>query len=267
MDASIQLTTTSRFVEMLESHHSLVVKALQKLYKHCVNKEGFPGDPLVETADGHPLTHAILDRLGLIKQAEENPDEPEEDTDDLQYLRLLSTSTDSSATSDPSPEPATPPEPTLASTSCQPLPPGWKWEYHPGGQYHYPPDAGYGSVMMRPVIIGGGGGGGGPDGLAESVAVGAAATQGPPPPGNDNSYLYYLDHGSEKNHLSPHPHPHAHTGAPQNGFIPAPTSPHHHIHSHPPSLPVDISLLDYHLPIQDQPLYSGLTPGWHFPGA
>jgi hypothetical protein len=37
-----------------------------------LSKEGFPGDPLVEAPDGHPLTHAILDRLGLIKQAEEN---------------------------------------------------------------------------------------------------------------------------------------------------------------------------------------------------
>jgi hypothetical protein len=37
---------------------------------------------------GLSLTHAILDRLGLIKQAEENADEPEEDSEDLRYLRL-----------------------------------------------------------------------------------------------------------------------------------------------------------------------------------
>ena len=59
--------------------------------------------PLQDAPDGYPLTHAILDRLGLIKQAEENADEPEEESEDLQYLRFLSTSTDSSATTDPSP--------------------------------------------------------------------------------------------------------------------------------------------------------------------
>ncbi|PGH28198.1 hypothetical protein AJ80_00088 [Polytolypa hystricis UAMH7299] len=59
------------FVEMLESHHALVVKALQQLYAHCVKNECFPGEPIAEVVDGYPLTHAILDRLGLIKQAEE----------------------------------------------------------------------------------------------------------------------------------------------------------------------------------------------------
>ncbi|CAG8924077.1 unnamed protein product [Penicillium salamii] len=122
------------FVEMLESHHSLVVKALQKLYKFCINNEGFPGDPLAEAPDGHPLTHAILDRLGLIKQAEENADEPDEDTEDLRYLRLLSTSTECSVTAEPSPEPSTPPEPFPIS---RPMPaplsrsttaPNWQWD-------------------------------------------------------------------------------------------------------------------------------------------
>ena len=70
-----------RFVEMLQCHHKLVVKALQILYKHCVNKDGFPGEPLVEVPGGYPLTHAILDRLGLIKQAEEkNGDGLDQDT-------------------------------------------------------------------------------------------------------------------------------------------------------------------------------------------
>ena len=106
---------------MLESHHSLVVKALQRLYKHCANNEGFPGEPLAEGSDGYPLIHAILDRLGLIKQAEENPDDAEEESEDLQYLKLLSTSAESSVTTDPSPEPVTPPEPS--SMNCSPADP------------------------------------------------------------------------------------------------------------------------------------------------
>ena len=68
---------------MLESHH-LVIEALQKLYKYCINKEPFPGGP-VETVDGYPLTHAILDRLGLIKQAEGNQEKQDKDLEDLQY--------------------------------------------------------------------------------------------------------------------------------------------------------------------------------------
>ncbi|OJZ89844.1 hypothetical protein ASPFODRAFT_128782 [Aspergillus luchuensis CBS 106.47] len=146
------------FVEMLESHHSLVVKALQRLYKLCIDKEGFPGEPLVELSDGQPLTHAILDRLGLIKQAEDNPEEPEEDTEDLRYLRFLSTSTDCSATTDPSPEPATPPDPT--PSSCSPITPTsskgpepWKWELQPvqplhSGQYHSYSQPGYHQMAL-----------------------------------------------------------------------------------------------------------------------
>ncbi|KAF3481258.1 uncharacterized protein GIQ15_04017 [Arthroderma uncinatum] len=64
------LKACDRFVEMLESHHALVVKALQRLYTHCIDNKCFPGEP-IEIVDGYPLTHAILDRLGLIKQAEE----------------------------------------------------------------------------------------------------------------------------------------------------------------------------------------------------
>jgi hypothetical protein len=123
---------------MLESHHSLVVKALQKLYKFCITNEPFPGDPLAEAPDGHPLTHAILDRLGLIKQAEENADEPDEDSEDLRYLRLLSTSTECSVTAEPSPEPTTPPEPFVrpAPVSLRQQPASnWHWDlpYYPDG--------------------------------------------------------------------------------------------------------------------------------------
>lgn len=96
---------------MLQSHHSLVVKALQMLYKHCVNKEGFPGEPLVEAVGGYPLTHAILDRLGLIKEAEESPDdEPDEDPDGPWQGQCDSStqwdSTTTTTTMEQTPEPA-----------------------------------------------------------------------------------------------------------------------------------------------------------------
>ncbi|KAL1860874.1 hypothetical protein Plec18167_003843 [Paecilomyces lecythidis] len=119
----------SSFVEMLESQHSLVVKALQRLYKHCVNKEGFPGEPLVDVADGHPLTHAILDRLGLIKQAEEGTDEQSENNEEpLHSPQQLSTSTDYIGTVEPSPEPVSPRECTTTEFGSQVTPIPCKWD-------------------------------------------------------------------------------------------------------------------------------------------
>lgn len=110
------------FVEMLESHHALVVKALQQLYKHCINNEGFPGDPL-DTVDGHPLTHAILDRLGLIKLGESGPNRVDEENvaESRNYLRHMSMSTDSNGIDEASPEPISPAEPAplnFRGSSC-----------------------------------------------------------------------------------------------------------------------------------------------------
>lgn len=197
---------------MLESHHSLVVKALQKLYKFCITNEGFPGDPLEEAPDGHPLTHAILDRLGLIKQAEENADEPDEDSEDLRYLRLLSTSTECSATAEPSPEPATPPEPSptrIISRSCSgpvgragnpgPGPgaaPGWGWEMQgvpQGAPYPSPYD--YHVLGMQRVS--------GP--VPTGVPVSDLGEIAP------NVVDVGLGHGHHQSHSHSHSHNHSHS--------------------------------------------------------
>ncbi|THC89729.1 hypothetical protein EYZ11_010819 [Aspergillus tanneri] len=236
---------------MLESHHSLVVKALQKLYKLCLNKEGFPGEPLVEAPDGHPLTHAILDRLGLIKQAEENPEEPDEDTEELQYLRFLSTSTDCSATTDPSPEPTTPPEPSSSNYSPTKLSPkvgdAWKWDFqhvhpvnHPGQYSSYP--SFHGMPMPRPTVM--------PIGpRAEPKCADAIH------PGLDSEhpYFYYTGsncHGESKGRL------HSDVA----------TEPGRQQIAAAANMPVGI-LGDYNLHVQEQhqTLYSSLEPNWHFP--
>lgn len=101
---------------MLESHHALVVKALQQLYKHCINNEGFPGEPL-DTIDGYPLTHAILDRLGLIKLGESgtNQIDGESAAESLNYWRHMSMSSDSNGIDEASPEPISPTEPAPPS--------------------------------------------------------------------------------------------------------------------------------------------------------
>ncbi|KAN0070770.1 hypothetical protein V8E54_010935 [Elaphomyces granulatus] len=138
----------------------VVVKALQKLYKHCINKEGFPGEPLAEAADGHPLTHAILDRLGLIKQAEEGGDELGEDiAESLEYLRHLPTATDCSETADPSPEPVSPANPS--STNLEPplsptIDDSWRWNpqtEHGGIDCSFSICSGFSELMPRQHAI------------------------------------------------------------------------------------------------------------------
>ena len=253
-----------RFVEMLESHHSLVVKALQKLYKFCINNEGFPGEPLAEAPDGHPLTHAILDRLGLIKQAEENADEPDEDSEDLRYLQLLSTSTECSATAEPSPEPATPPEPSpttmsrpsVSSSLPTPLttrnPPSWQWDM-PSAQasnYNFP-DAGYQTMMPMPprssinsVDLS-------PNELPPHVELSAGSSVAQAH-SHDPSYAYYLDgscNGDGQADTKP--------ARLSTGIMP----------DHPHQMgPVSSDMLsEFHFQTQESPFYPGFTPGWTFP--
>ncbi|KAJ5704018.1 hypothetical protein N7493_011156 [Penicillium malachiteum] len=265
------------FVEMLESHHSLVVKALQKLYKFCINNEGFPGDPLEEAPDGHPLTHAILDRLGLIKQAEETADEPDEDSEDLRYLRLLSTSTECSATAEPSPEPTTPPEPSPTRLPCSnpmPTPPmtrnshsAWNWDLqsvpHPNPAYStFAQDPGYQSHLMslsrsgiQAVDLS-------PDipprvDIAPATAVSVpvshahAHAHAPAHPHHrqDQSFTYYLDGcAGADSQVDVKPRLH--------GLIP----------EHQIGLSGDM-LGDFGFHGQESNFFPGFTPGWSFPSA
>ena len=258
---------------MLESHHSLVVKALQKLYKNCVNNEGFPGEPLAESANGHPVTHEILDRLGLIRQAEET-DDPDEDSEDLQYLKSLSTSTECSATTDPSPEPITPPEPS--SSNCSPIDPPldggkpskWGFPLFPpaaqADQFHDYSDPNYQqhTMMMSRQALG------------TAADLGGNVPPSPSCPGNvslpaglpshHNIPYWYYNAGccNEEDLVKAHNiHPPMMTG-----MSPRQTAA---------GLPVDM-LNNYHLPFQEQQqqqqqqqqaLYTAtsLAPGWSFP--
>ncbi|KAJ5641964.1 hypothetical protein N7490_005964 [Penicillium lividum] len=253
------------FVEMLESHHSLVVKALQKLYTFCITNEGFPGEPLEEAPDGHPLTHAILDRLGLITQAEENADEPDEDSEDLRYLRMLSTSTECSATAEPSPEPTTPPgpSPTRISrpslcTNPTPTPPmtrtapSWSWDMlhipQSGGYPSYA-DQGYQNLMGLPtrssdltsLDLG-------PSEISPhhvDIATSSSLPHGRHEPG----FAYYLDvcHDTQPD-VKP---ARMHTGI----MRPLP---------HQMGLSGDM-MNDFPFHTQDSPYIPGFTPGWSFP--
>lgn len=80
------------YVEMLEQQQAQLVAGLRELYQRLQTGCGWPGSPLQEAQGGHPLTHDILERLGLLHSAGDgssNYEGFEEDCSRLQR-RLLS---------------------------------------------------------------------------------------------------------------------------------------------------------------------------------
>ena len=60
------------YVEMLEQQQSQLVAGLRELYIRLQTGQGWPGQPLREAQNGHPLTHDILERLDLLHGPNEN---------------------------------------------------------------------------------------------------------------------------------------------------------------------------------------------------
>ncbi|KAB8076719.1 hypothetical protein BDV29DRAFT_169639 [Aspergillus leporis] len=56
------------YVEMLEQQQAWLVYGLQELYRRTSEGDGWPGEPLKCEANGHPLTHDLLNRLGALDQ-------------------------------------------------------------------------------------------------------------------------------------------------------------------------------------------------------
>ncbi|KAK2811407.1 hypothetical protein FQN49_008458 [Arthroderma sp. PD_2] len=56
------------YVEMLEHQQVQLVSGLQELYRISSNGEPWPGAPLDEGTRGFPLTHSVLDRLGVLEK-------------------------------------------------------------------------------------------------------------------------------------------------------------------------------------------------------
>ncbi|KAF2144734.1 uncharacterized protein K452DRAFT_285054 [Aplosporella prunicola CBS 121167] len=63
------------YVEMLEQQQGQLVAGIRELYRRLNTGEGWPGSPLAEHPGGHPLTHDILQRLGLLQQNSEQFEE------------------------------------------------------------------------------------------------------------------------------------------------------------------------------------------------
>lgn len=74
---------------MLEQQQTQLVNGLQELYKRVTKNEGWQGDLLDITPNGHPLTHDILERLDALRiEGHPSPDRFEEDTELLQKKLL-----------------------------------------------------------------------------------------------------------------------------------------------------------------------------------
>ncbi|KAK5215006.1 Fluconazole resistance protein 1 [Exophiala xenobiotica] len=56
------------YVELLESQHAQLASGLQKLYQQTQSGIQWIGAPLKKTSSGLPLTHDILERLGVFKE-------------------------------------------------------------------------------------------------------------------------------------------------------------------------------------------------------
>lgn len=69
---------------MLESQHDQLAKGLQELYRRMIRGKGWPGAPLATSITGNPLTHEVLERLGILQQATQDNVECHSDDDSIQ---------------------------------------------------------------------------------------------------------------------------------------------------------------------------------------
>ncbi|KAK0513190.1 hypothetical protein JMJ35_004176 [Cladonia borealis] len=59
------------YVQMLERQHTELIAGLQELYRRIQAREPFPSHPLEPAYNGQPLTHKILEALGVLPSDEE----------------------------------------------------------------------------------------------------------------------------------------------------------------------------------------------------
>lgn len=70
---------------MLEQQQSQLVNGLQELYRRLETSQGWPGASLQDSGNGHPLTHDILARLGVLSA--DGPEENESFEEDLDLVQ------------------------------------------------------------------------------------------------------------------------------------------------------------------------------------
>ena len=71
MIAPTHILTSRSYVQMLERQHTELSSGLQELYRRIQAGEPFPSLPLEPAYNGQPLTHKILEALGVLPSDEE----------------------------------------------------------------------------------------------------------------------------------------------------------------------------------------------------
>ena len=66
MIATTHILTSHSYVQMLERQHTELISGLQELYRRIQAGEPFPSLPLEPAYNGQPLTHKILEALGVL---------------------------------------------------------------------------------------------------------------------------------------------------------------------------------------------------------
>lgn len=67
---------------MLEHEQAQLIAGLRELYRRLISGEQWPGDPLIQAENGNPLTHDILERLGLLYMQDQGYDHLKRARDD-----------------------------------------------------------------------------------------------------------------------------------------------------------------------------------------
>ena len=71
MIATIHKLTSHSYVQMLERQHTELISGVQELYRRIQVGEPFPSLPLEPAYNGQPLTHKILEALGVLLSEED----------------------------------------------------------------------------------------------------------------------------------------------------------------------------------------------------
>ena len=74
-----------RYVEMLEQQQTQLVNAIRDMYQRLLSGDVWVGSPLKQAPNGYPLTHDILEQLGVLKI--DGTDDGESFEDDFETLQ------------------------------------------------------------------------------------------------------------------------------------------------------------------------------------
>lgn len=85
---AIQDSFVCSYIGLLETQQDQLVRGLQKLYQRIQEGTGWDGEPAKETCDGLPLTHDILQRLGILNPEQLTTAQGFEDDLDTMKQRL-----------------------------------------------------------------------------------------------------------------------------------------------------------------------------------